>query len=88
MFGGIVSVEVYAYKLFAFLVHGEGIVIIQKFLEVMGMLLAEIFNSKVVNYQDELDRSPFVAPHPGISSGLIVFRLLQSGAEEIVVEAT
>ena len=88
MVGGIVPVEVYICKLSPFLVHGEGIVILQNFLEVLGMLFANIFNSKVVHYQDELDRSPCVSPQPGSSSGFIVAKLLQSGAEDIVDEAT
>ena len=88
MFGGIVPVEVYACKIFAFPVHGDGIVSLQKLLEILGMLLADIFNPKVVNYQDELDMLPCVSPQPGISSGFIVACLLQSGTEEIVGEAT
>ena len=50
MIGGTVPVEVYTCKLFPFPVHCEGIVILQNFLEVLGMLLADIFNSKVVHY--------------------------------------
>ena len=72
MFGGIVPVEVYACNIFAFPVHGDGIVSLQKLLVVMGMLLADIFNPKVVNYQDELDRSPCVSPQTKSISGFIL----------------
>ena len=88
MVEGVVPVVVYSCKLFPFLVHGEGIVILQNFLEVLGMLIANIFNYKVIHYQDELNRSPCVSPQPWSSSGLIVARLLQYGAEEIVGEAS
>ena len=54
--------------------------------EVIGMLFPHIFDSKIVNYEDELYRSPGMFPQACRSRGFEVAGLVEPSAEEIVGE--
>ena len=51
------------------------IVLFEVISKVMGMVVANRFNTKVINDEDEDDRAPFVAPNTG-SGGALVLSVL------------
>mgnify|MGYP006892530549 CR=1 FL=1 len=55
---GVVPAQINASKFFACPVFAHFIVFIEYAQEVVGMLFADIFNAKVINYENELDRTP------------------------------
>ena len=48
------------------------IVLFEGISKVMGMAVAGIFNTKVVEYKDEENRVPFLAPKTGSGGALVV----------------
>ena len=54
--------------------------------EVVGVLLADIFDAEVVDNQHELDRAPGVAPEPGCRRGFMVAGGVEALAQEVVGE--
>ncbi len=53
---------IYAGILVAFPVLGDLAVLFENSLQVMGMLIAKIFDAKVLDNKSEYDRMPFVMP--------------------------
>ena len=66
---GVVPFQFNARKLVAFPINGNFVVFLEDLEEVIGMLLANILNAKVVHYQEKFDWAPLVAPEPRGSRG-------------------
>jgi hypothetical protein len=62
MFLGVVPFQVHSSKFGAIPVGGHLVVFAKDCQEVLGMLLANILNAKVINDEDELDGAPLMAP--------------------------
>ena len=56
----------------SFPVFSDVVVLFEVISKVVGMAVADIFNTKVVNDEAEEDRAPFVAPKGGSSGALVV----------------
>ena len=53
-------------------VFSDVIMLFEVILKLMGMAVADIFNTKVVDYESEEDRAPFVAPNTESGRALVV----------------
>jgi hypothetical protein len=65
-------------------VFGEVVVLLYDVMEVVGMLNADIFHTKVIYDEGEHDGSPFVSPEAGDGIKLVVACLVEAFLEEFV----
>ncbi len=79
--GGIVPFNVDAGKLFAFPVLRHLIVLIEDAQEVVGVFASDIFDAKVVDDEDELDRAPYMLPEAWSCVSLVVSCLFEPFVE-------
>ena len=68
----VVLFEIDAIIQVSFPVFSDVIVLFEGTPKVMGMAVAGIFNTKVVEYKDEENRVPFLAPKTGSGGALVV----------------
>jgi len=52
--------------------------------KVPGMLAADLLDTKIINYQAELDKTPLVAPQAGSGGSLVISLLLETDGELVV----
>ena len=50
----------------AFPILGDGVMLLQDRVEVLGVALVNVFDAKVVNNERESNRTPLVAPEAGV----------------------
>ena len=80
---GVVSLEIDASVQIALPVFSDVIVLFKGILKVMGMAVADIFITKVIDGESEEDRAPFVAPKTGGGYSLVVSMLVYAFFKEI-----
>ena len=69
---GVVPLDIDAGVQVTLPVFSDSIVLFERISKVVGMTVADIFNTKVVNDEAEEDRAPFVAPKTGSGGELVV----------------
>jgi hypothetical protein len=71
---------------FSFFFNRALIVFLDRFQEVLGVLLTKVFDSKVVDDQREYNGTPLVFPLTGSGLALQVAMFLQSFGEELLCD--
>jgi len=84
MLGRIVPFQVDTCEFRAVPISGHFIMFFQDVEEVPRMLFANVFDTKVINNENELDRTPFVLPQSRRCGAFIIASLFKSPAEEVV----
>ena len=84
MFLRIVPLNVDSCKFRSLPIGGNFVVLLQEFLQMLDMLVPDIFNSKVINDEDEHDCSPFVTPESHGGCCFIVTCFAEVGAQKII----
>ena len=87
MLGGIVPGDVDAGELGAGEILSDCIMIFEDFLEMLEVTVADVFDAKIVNDEDEGDGPPLVAPEPRSCGRLIVAMFGETFAEEVVCKS-
>ena len=82
----IIPFNVDACKFLSLPIGGDFVVFLQDFLQMLDMLVPNIFNSKVINDEDEHDWSPFVAPESHGGCCFIVTGIVEAGAQDVICE--
>ena len=81
----IVQFECYPTVLeFASPIFSDAVVFADAVVEIISVLSADIFDSKIVDHKGKYDRAPFVTPEPGCVATLVVSFGFQSFGEKLV----
>ena len=80
----IIPFEADTGKIFTFPVFSDFVVLFEDIAKVVGVALAYVFNSKIINYQGEEDRAPFVEPEAGSSDCFILASFVETFLEEFI----
>ena len=88
MFLCIVPFDVNACKFGSLLIGSDIVVFLLHFLQMLDMLLTNIFNSKVVYNEDKHDGSPFVPLESHCGGCFIVPSFVEVGTKEIICQFT
>ena len=84
----IIPFEIDSCKFLALPIGGDCVVFLQYFLKMLDMLFSDIFDSKVINDEDEHDWSPLVTPQSHCGRCFIVSSFVEAGAQEIICKFT
>ena len=87
MLGGIIPLQIDPCKLAALPVLRHFVVRLKNREQMVGMTPANVFYSKVIHDQRELNWPPLVAPQPSRGRCLIVARRFQTRTQQIISEA-
>ena len=82
----IIPIQLDFHKFFPVDIDGDFVIFFKRADEVIQIIFADVFNAKVVNYQDKLDWLWFVLPQSGHSLALVISRLVQTLLELILSE--
>ena len=86
MFLRIVPLNVDSCKYLSLPIGGNLVVFLQDFLQMLDMLVPDIFNSKVIHDEDKQYWSPFVSPESHGGCGFIVTCFVEAGAQKIICQ--
>jgi len=81
---GVIPCKVDADVFLACPVFCDGIVMLENSLEVLGVVFANIFNTKVIDNEEECDGASLVSPQPWGGFGLVVALGVESFSKEVI----
>jgi len=82
----IVPFECYSTVEFSSPIFSDAVVFADAVAEMISVLLADIFDSKIIDHEGKFNGAPFVTPEPGCVTTLEVSFGFQSFSEELVGE--
>ena len=85
--GGIVPGDVDAGELGAGEIVSDCVMIFEDVLEMLEVTLADVFDARIVNDEDEGNGPPLVAPEPRSCGRLVVAMFGETFAEEVVCKS-